>query len=293
MLILFSKSNQMKNLRYLLLVIVALVVAASAFAQSQPLMKRTVYKSDRFDFGVGGTLALIGHPNGSVRIEGWTNREVEITAEIQVQAPTEEGLTRLANVTGFVLEESVGRTGIISMGTHDKKFLKRADKKFPKELLTMPTRIDYVIKVPMFTDLQIDGGKGDLFIAGIEGTMRINFLDTNATIDLVGGGIDATFGTGNVKITIPKPNWRGRFADVQMAAGELSIVLPTGLNAEFDASILRNGKIENGFTGFKPRVRNGEFTDRSIAAKTGAGVTPLKFTVGDGTMKIIEANKPS
>ena len=78
-----------------------------------------------------------------------------------------------------------------------------------------------------------------------------------------------------------------------MASGELSVELPAGLNAEFDATILRTGKIENGFTGFKPRTRHGEFTDRSIAAKSGTGVTPLKFTVGDGILKILEANRPS
>jgi hypothetical protein len=57
--------------------------------------------------------------------------------------------------------------------------------------------------------------------------------------------------------------------------------------------ILRNGKIENGFSGFVPRKRNAEFTDRSIAGKSGVGSVPLKFTVGDGTMKIKEIGKPS
>ena len=86
---------------------------------------------------------------------------------------------------------------------------------------------------------------------------------------------------------MPSPSWRGRFADVQLASGDMNVHLPTGMNAELDASILRTGKIENAYAGLKPRVRKAEFTDKSIVAKSGAGGVPLKFTVGDGTLKLI------
>lgn len=283
----------MKKINYLLVFFAVFVFVSTGIAQSTPLLKRVTYKTDRLDFGVGGTLAIIGAPKGSIRIEGWNNREIEMMAEIEIEAPTEADLDRLSTVTGFVLEESLGRTGIVSIGVNDKKNIKRVDKKFPKALLSMPFRINYVIKVPRYTDLQIDGGSGDLNISGVEGTMIIKYLESNAKIDLLGGGINATFGTGSVDVSIPSSNWRGRFADVQVASGTMNVVLPSGLNAEFDASILRNGKIENGYMGFKPRARKGEFTDRSIVAKTGTGTVPLKFTVGDGTLRIIELGRPS
>ena len=272
---------------------VVICLSISAFGQNASYVKRTIYKSDKLDFGVGGTLAVVGAPNGSVRIEGWSNREIEISAEIEMQAPTEADLDRLAKVTGFITQESLGRTGIVSVGTHDKKYVKSMDKKFPKTLYGLPFKVDYVIKVPKYCDLQIDGGKGGLSIAGVEGNMKINYLDSDAKIELVGGGILATIGTGNLEVTIPSRSWRGRFADIQIATGNMSLNLPTGLNAEFDAVILRTGKIENGFSGFVPRSRKTEFTDKSIAGKSGSGSIPLKFTVGDGTMKIKEIGKPS
>ena len=276
-----------------LILLVATVVFLSSFAFGQGFVKRTTYKSDRLDFGVGGTLAVVGAPAGSIRIEGWSNREIEISAEIEMQAPTEADLDRLAKVTGFIMQESLGRTGVISVGTHDKKYVKGMDKKFPKTLYGLPFKIDYVIKVPKYCDLQIDGGKGSLAISGVEGNMKINYLESDAKIDLVGGGILATIGTGDLEVTIPSRGWRGRFADIQIANGNMSLNLPKGLNADFDAMILRTGKIENGFTGFVPRTRKTEFTDKSIAAKSGTGSIPLKFTVGDGTMKIKEIGKPS
>ncbi|MBX3297068.1 MAG: hypothetical protein KF762_15295 [Acidobacteria bacterium] len=268
------------------LAIAALLLALFATAADAQLLKRTIYKNDRFDFGVGGTIEITGAPMGSIRIEGWSNREVEIEAEIEIQAPTEADLDRIGKVTGFVLQETLGRTGITSVGPHDKKAIRKVDKKFPKALYTMPVRINYVVRVPKYSDILINGGKGELNISGIDGMLRVNYIEAEAKIDLVGGGIQATLGAGTLDITIPSRSWRGRFADVSVASGTIDLKLPAGLNAQFDGSILRTGRIENGYEGFKPRNRNAQFTERSIAATAGTGTIPLKFTVGDGTLTI-------
>jgi hypothetical protein len=276
----------MKIRNVLLLGLLFIAFSTAAFPQTAPLLKRTTYKTDKFDFGVGGTLSVTGAPVGSIRIEGTRNREIEISAEIEVSANSEADLAKLSEVTTFVLQESLGRTGVISVGTHDKQFIKKLGKKFPKHLVGMPFRIDYVIKVPQYCDLQIDGGNGDLSITGVEGTFRLNYLETNAVLNLKGGAVLAVFGKGKVDLTVPTVSWRGRFADVQLASGDMIVHLPNGINAELDAKILRTGKIENAYAGLIPRVRRAEFTEKSIVAKSGAGGTPLKFTVGDGTLKL-------
>lgn len=269
-----------------LLALCLMACSVSVYSQAKPLLKRTTYKTDRLDFGAGGTVDITGAPVGSIRIEGWKNREIEISAEIEVNANTEADLAKLSEVTTFGLEESLGRLGIYSVGVHDKKYVKRMGKKFPKELASMPFRIDYVIKVPQYCDLQIDGGQGDLSISNVEGVMKLSFLDTNAKLDLVGGIIQGVFGKGKVELVVPSVSWRGRSLDVQLASGEMNVRLPAGVNADVDATILRSGKIENTFTGLKPRSRTGVFTDKSILAKSGIGGVQLKFTVGDGDLKI-------
>lgn len=285
----------MKNqiFRILILSILCVLVLSTVAAAQQPAMiKRTAQKTDSFDFGPGGTLAVIGAPKGSITVEGNKGNTIEVTANIEILAPSEADLNRLSEVIGFVTEESLGRIGIISVGTHDKKYLKKRDKKFPKTLVGLPFRIDYVIKVPQYCDLQIDGGVGDLSISGVEGQMRVNYLDSAAKITLLGGGITTTIGTGTLDILIPTRSWRGRFADMQLANGTMNVYLPPHLNAEVDAVILRTGKIENVFDELKPRARKIAFTDTAIAAKAGNGGIPLKFTVGDGTLRILPAGKP-
>lgn len=269
-------------------ILVIALAASVGFSQS---VKRTTFKTDSLDFGPGGTLSVMGAPNGSIRVEGWNSNRIQIDAQIEITAPTEADVELISKVTTFVLEESLGKTGVVSLGMHDKAYMKRVAKKFPKELLNQPFRIDYVIRVPRYCDLQIDGGKGDLTVAGVDGTMKINFLDTNARLDLIGGGVFATFGGGTIDVVVPTKGWRGRFADISLATGVMNVSLPPSLNAEIDATVLRSGKIENTYDGLQPRGRKDTFTERTIAAKTGAGGVPLKFTVGDGSLNISKLAK--
>ncbi len=256
-----------------------------SFAQTGKLLKRTTYKTEKVDFGVGGTISIVGAPSGSIVIEGWQKNEVEISAEIEVQAENDADLALLANVNTFTFEVTMGRLSILSVGTNDKAYLKRNAKKFPKRLLTMPVRFDYKIKVPVFSDLEIDGGRGDFDLAKVEGAMRINFLETTARLKFSGGGIAATFGSGSVTIEILARSWRGQGANIQLGKGVMNLYLPLNLNAEFDASILRTGKIDNAYDILKPRDRT-QFTEKLINAKAGNGGAKLIFTVGDGDLRI-------
>ena len=116
--------------------------------------------------------------------------------------------------------------------------------------------------------------------------MRINFLETNANIAVINGSTNITVGSGKVDVTLGVNGWRGRSANIQVASGDLNVKLPSNVSAEIDAVILRSGKIENTFLDLKPRDRKVQFTEKSIIAKKGVGGASLKFTVGDGTLRI-------
>ena len=267
---------------------VALVYAGAsiALAQGSQLQKRSITKTDKFEFGAGGTVAIVGAPKGSITVSGGLTNEIEITAVINLEAGSEADLARLALVTGFITDESVTRTGVISIGTHDKSALKKLDKKFPKHLMGLPFSIDYVITVPRYCDLEIDGGKGDVSISGVEGAIRVNLIETNGKIDVIGGSLSATVGIGSLDVSMGVRGWRGRTANIQIATGSLTVRLPANTSAEIDAVILRTGSIENSLADLKPRDRKALFTEKSVLAKAGVGGPSLKFTVGDGILKL-------
>lgn len=275
-----------KNIEiFFAVIMVCLCALASVEAQAQTLVKRTTYKSEKIDFGAGGTVTIVGAPIGSITVEGWQKNEIEVQADIEMQAATEADLALLSQVNGFALDEDFGHARIVSVGTHDRDYMKRVAKKFPKHLLGVPFKIDFRIKVPTNCDLEINGGKGDLTLSMVEGAMMIKFLESNAKMNLIGGTIDATFGVGNVDVKIASRSWRGRMLNVGLSSGTLNVQFPQNLSADLNASILKTGKIESSLENLKPRDRS-KFSEKSIIARAGNGGALLSFTVGDGGLKL-------
>lgn len=285
-----------KHIKLLVFALTLSILAIPVLAQKKPatgkLLKRTKYQTETFEIGAGGGFAIIGAPQGSIEIEGWQKNEIEITSEIQVQAYSEKDLDLIAGVTGFVVDEGLTRLSVRSLGTHDKKYIKKNFKKFPKKLrkANLPFHINYKIKVPHFTDLAVNGGKGDFRLSLVEGMMRINFLESNAKMKLVGGAIQTTIGKGDVDVTIATRSWRGQFAEVQVANGDLNVWLPKNLNANLKAKIIRTGGIENKYRKLKP-MRFSKTTDKGMYVKVGNGGAELSFSVGDGNLKIDDFEK--
>lgn len=251
---------------------------------SVPQLTRTTTRHDLRRFGYGGTLTIVGAPVGSITIEGWPRNEVEVRADIQLRADTEADLDRLAAVNGFAMDEDVNHISILTIGTHDKKYMRTA-KKFPKALLGMPWKIDYRIRVPSLTDLEINSGRGPINVTGVEGAIRVSAAESETNMTLSGGTVTATIGLGRVNLSVPVRSWRGAGVEVRLASGQLNVELPVGFNGDVDAEVLRGGKIEDTFGGLASREKPG-ITPQLIKARAGAGGAFFKFTVGDGTITI-------
>lgn len=271
-----------------------LLTVAPVWAQEkrqQPLVDatklrtRTVIKHEAANLGHGGTVTLVGAPNGSITIEGWSRSEVELTAEIELRGATEEELNLLALVNGFIFEESANHIRILSVGMHDKTYMRRTAKTFPKNLLVLPWKIDYRIRVPQYCDLEINAGRGPIKFKGVEGSLALTATESIAQLTLSAGVVNATVGSGKLDVKIMQRSWRGIGADIRLAMGEMTVELPPGFNAEVDASILRTGKIDNSFGELQPRQRN-SITPQLMRARAGAGGPVFRFTVADGTINI-------
>ena len=260
---------------------------AQASAQAAPLLKRTTTRREVRRLGFGGSVTIYGAPAGSVTIEGWSKGEVEITAEVEQSADTEENLNRLGALNGFTLDEDVNHLRLTTVGVHDRSFLKRAARDLPKALTAMPWKIDYHVRVPSAVDLEIYTGRGALTVSGVEGSLRVNAGDGPADFTLAGGDVEATLRSGTVNVRVPARSWRGRGMSVRLASGELNVELAAGFSGDVDAEVLRAGRVESTYAGLAPRERT-KPTDRSLQARAGQGGAALSFTVGDGTLRIVQ-----
>jgi len=250
-----------------------------------PLLIRTATRNETRRLGFGSTVTIIGAPQGSITVEGWRRSEVQITADIELRGETEEDLDRLAAVNDWVLDEDANHLSILSTGTHDKVFMRRVTKNFPKKLLGLPWKIDYRVRVPIATDLEINAGRGAITLSGVEGAITVTATESETRMTLTSGTVSATVASGRINVRIPTRSWRGAGADLRIAAGDLDVELPAGFNGDIDADILRTGQIEDTFAALESRARPG-ITDRVVRARAGAGGAFFKFTVGDGTIRI-------
>jgi len=270
-----------------------LVLATPVYSQKQAvpeiqLLTRTSTRRETARFSYGGTVTLIAAPRGSVTVEGWQRNEVEVTANIELKGATEADLDQLAKVNNFVFDEDLNHISILTTGTHDRAFMKRSNKKFPKNLLNLPWKIDYRLRVPVNTDLEVNAGHGDVKLSGVEGALRITATESDTALTLTGGTVTTTVTAGSITFTIPARSWRGNGADVRVASGTINVDLQPGFSGDIDAEILRTGKIINTYDGLTSREKPG-LTERSVRARAGAGGAYFKFTVGDGTVNIRKA----
>ncbi len=255
---------------------------------NRPLqLVRTTVRHEVRRFAYGGSLTLVGAPEGSITIEGWPRNEVDISAEIQLRADTEADLDLLAAVNGFVLDDDRNHIRVLSTGTHDKVYMRSA-KKFPKTLLGLPWKIDYRIRVPILTDLEINAGRGPISLVGVEGHIRLSAAESEASLKLSGGSLDATIALGKVILSVPARSWRRGGAHIRVGSGEITIELPSGFNGDLDADILRIGRIEDSYGGLEAREKPG-LMPQKMKGRFGAGGALLKLTVADGKINIRKA----
>jgi hypothetical protein len=262
-------------------------------AQTPSLLKRTTTRRELKRLGYGGSVTIYGAPEGSVTVEAWSRSEVEVTAEAEQSADTEENLTRLAALNTFSVDEDVNHVRVLTVGLHDRKYAKRAAKGLPKHLLSMPWRIDYRVRVPAACDVEINAGRGALVVSGVEGALRINAGGgPNSLFALAGGDVEATVASGPFTVRPSARSWRGRGLSLRLISGDLTVELPAGFNADVDAEVLRAGRIENTYPGLVPRERTTP-SEHSLQGRAGNGGVPLSFTVGDGTLRIKQvSSKP-
>src|ERR1044072_4540876 len=278
----------MVKLFFVILLLVGPVYSQQKAPADVQLLTRTSTRRETARFSYGGTVTLIAAPRGSVTVEGWPRNEVEVTANIELKAPTEADLDQLAKVNTFVFDEDLNHISVLTTGTHDRAFMKQSAKNFPKKLLNLPWKIDYRVRVPINTDLEVNAGHGEVKLSGVEGALRLSATESDTALTLTGGTVSGTVTAGSITFSIPARSWRGGGADIRIASGTINVDLQPGFTGDIDADVLRTGKIVNTYDGLASREKPG-ITERTVRARAGAGGPYFKFTVGDGTVNIRKA----
>jgi hypothetical protein len=274
----------MKIFRSAFAVVALCLLCLAADAQ---VLKRTTVKTDSIPFGAGSTLAIAGAPVGNVKVSNSTTDKITIEATIEVQAATEADLAGAAALTGFVVQETLGRVAIVSVGADSRRKFTNDEKKLIKRLKGMPYRIDYQIGIPKYCNVEIDGGRGEIQLVGADGRHRITGVDAEVSAH-VSGFLSIALQKGKADIQVV-PTWRMDGIEASVVAGDISLRVAHGVSANLDASVLRGGKIvtNDGLKLIPRDERKFPFTEKVVSGKLGSGGSGIKLTVGDGNIWLL------
>ena len=100
----------------------------------------------------------------------------------------------------FVFDEDLNHISVLTTGTHDRAYMKRSAKNFPKKLLNLPWKIDYRLRVPVNTDLEVNAGHGAVKLSGVEGALRVSATESDTALTLTGGTVSTTVTAGSITL---------------------------------------------------------------------------------------------
>ena len=267
------------------LVSIAIVVCCAVFVTDAQVLKRTTTKTESIPIGPGSTFSIMGAPMGDISVEAAAGSTVELTATIEVQAMSEADLAGAAALTGYVTQEELGRVGIVSIGSDTRRKFTNEEKKLIKRLQGLPYRIDYTVKLPKYTSVEIDGGVGKISLFGTEGQHKIKGVDSDLRVTASGSTfINLMKGKVHVELL---GGTRFEGIDASVVSGDIDVLRFHSVSGDVDASVLRTGKILNN----DPELREIDkrkfpFSEKLVKARAGAGGTGIKLTVGDGNISL-------
>lgn len=91
-------------------------------------------------------------------------------------------------------------------------------------------------QAPQGADVETGGGK--IHIGSVQGFVKAKTGGGNVTIDAVDGSVEVTTGAGDVNVTmVGDPNSGGRDVSILVGTGNIALVVPDGLSAEFNLKL--------------------------------------------------------
>jgi hypothetical protein len=198
---------------------------------------REYARDQRLRFAYARSLKITAPPNGNLEIVGSRRAEVSIQAKIHIEGNNEADLDALAQSVGYGVVQDSFTWEIVSVGPQSKFNRKDGkEKRKPPEgvsgnLAKLPYRIDYVIQVPEYVDLEIAHFNGELSLAYLYGGIDFAAQRAKVTLTGLGGTVRGRVGAGEVRVDFTGRSWRGSGIDVQVGAGDIALSLPGGFSA--------------------------------------------------------------
>jgi hypothetical protein len=204
--------------------------------------------------------------NGSIRVHGWANADIQVRACVQAAAP--DGGTAAALAKQVTITDGPGRMVAKGPSAADHSWWS----------------VSYEISAPVSANLQLNANNGSISLEGIAGQIRANTLNGSIKLKNVSGDVEGETTNGSLSVDLASGPWQGKGLKLNTVNGSIQLHLPQGISADVAASTV-NGRIRTEFSA------DANADDRHSAAFTlGAGGPKIEAHTVNGSVQISRQN---
>lgn len=247
-------------------------------------------KTQRTRFAYGRSIKVTLPPVGNLIVMGTSKLEVSVEARVHVEGASSEDLDELARRIGFSFGQGATTFELVSVGPQIKlsgKEKRKAMDGLSSALQKLPYRIDYVLKVPEYTDLDVSMFDGDLSFSNIYGGIVFRAQKANVKLTGMSGTVIGTVGTGAVLVELTSLSWRGSGIKVEVGIGDIALSVPRGYSA--DVTLAASEPLDIRF----PLNRGEDVPEdapigNQLRARFGVGGAEMVFGTQRGKVKVVQ-----
>jgi len=247
-----------------------------------PLSLNAQTATDEFhktiSFKSGGKVS-VKNINGYINAESWDKNQVKIDAEIRVK--TEWGSSvdaeEIIKEVEIEIDESGDRLRIEA--DYPKKKHGAFDWNFnDDERYTVI--VNYSIKIPVETDLNLDSVNGAVKAENLKGEISLKTVNGSVNVSDINGSIEASTVNGAIKA---RSTHLDKSDDIHLSSvnGSVGLSLPSDVAADIHAST-SNGSISTDF----PVTVTGKFRGKKIDGTVNGGGSSIDLSTVNGGISI-------
>lgn len=263
-------------------------VAEGITPQGRPF--KEFLKTQRNRFSYGRSIKITLPPVGNLVVMGTSKLEVSVEARVHVEGASPAELDELAKRIGFSFGQGSTNFELVSIGPQIKlsgKEKKKAMEGLSSALQKLPYRIDYVLKIPEYTDLDVSMFDGDLVMSNVYGGIVFRAQKSNIKLTGMAGTVIGTVGSGSVLVELTSLSWRGSGIKVEVGIGDISLSVPKGYSA--DVTFAASEPLDIKF----PLNRGEDVPEdapigNQLRARFGVGGAEMVFGTQRGKLKVVQ-----
>jgi len=223
-------------MRKLLIMSVALMIAASAFAQAkaETITRSLEVKNKNIEFWF-----CVCNINGTVDVEAYDGNTVEVTVEKRVNGKNQEDID--LGMKELQLQSELGDDFVkLYVSLPGQRMMEKADPlqcgwdwNGNEHRRDYWYTMDYKIKVPKGISVKLSTvNKGDVYAKGVTGNVYAANVNGDVTLEKIQGDTKATTVNGKVEVSYVK--MPKEFASFKTVNGDIEIYVPTGGSGVFN-----------------------------------------------------------